>query len=147
MGRIVVGIDGSDHSVEALTWAVAEAKLRGASVEAMTTWTFPIMTGDGMGGGAMIGFDPAQLAEGARLTMETAIEAGCPDDTDRAGIIRKVVEGGAGHVLTEASKGAELLVVGSRGHGGFAGVLLGSVSNQCAHHGHCPVVVVRPTTA
>ena len=62
---------------------------------------------------------------------------------DGVEIERRVVEGAPGAVLVEESRGADLLVVGSRGHGGFAGLLLGSVSQQCAHHAECPVVIVR----
>lgn len=146
MGRIVVGVDGSQPSNDALRWALAEAAARGATVEAVITWSNPIVA-DAYGGASMIGFDPAILVEGASQTLESAIEAACPDADQRAQIVRTVAEGGAGYVLVEQSRGADLLVVGSRGHGGFAGLLLGSVSTQCVHHAHCPVTVIRPEGA
>ena len=146
MGRVVVGVDGSEQSILALRWAMEEASVRqGWSVEAIITWTYPVMATDGFSGGAgLIGLDPAVLAEGARQRLESAIQTACPDEPERQRIKRTVQEGGAGHALVEASRGAQLLVVGSRGHGGFADLLLGSVSSQCVHHAHCPVTVIRP---
>ena len=143
MGSIVVGVDGSAHSVGALRWAVAEAGLRQATVEALITWSYPIVPADGFSGAAAI-FDLSVLEDGARQTLEAAIAEACPDQEARAAIVRKVVEGSAGQALVEASRGADMLVVGSRGHGGFAGLLLGSVSTQCVHHAHCPITVVPP---
>ncbi len=143
MGRIVVGVDGSPQSVDALRWALVEADARHATVEAVSTWSNPVMA-DAYGGTAMMGFDAADLVKATTQTLEAAIEAACPDPAKRAEIERVVTEGGAGHVLIERSRGADLLVVGSRGHGGFAGLLLGSVSSQCVHHAHCPVTVIRP---
>lgn len=144
MNRIVVGVDGSGPSIDALRWAIAEAAAHHATVEAVITWSFPIMAADGLSGGMVTAFNPAEIEDSARQALETAIETACPDGDARKAIERKVVEGGAGHALVDASKGADLLVVGSRGHGGFAGLLLGSVSTQCVHHAHCPVTVVRP---
>lgn len=146
MGRIVVGVDGSEHGVDALRFALAEARAHGSTVEAVLAWTYPIMA-DAYGGTAMAGVNPEVLVEGAKQALEQAIEAATDDPAERAAVQRKVVEGGAGHALVEASRGAQLLVVGSRGHGGFTGLLLGSVSSQCVHHAHCPVVVVRPEAA
>ncbi len=143
MGRIVVGVDGSQPSIDALRWALAEARSRHATLEAVITWSNPVMA-DAYGGAAMIGFDAGALVEATTQTLEDAIKAACPDPDERVAIVRTVAEGGAGHVLVEHSRDAELLVVGSRGHGGFAGLLLGSVSSQCVHHAHCPVTVIRP---
>ena len=144
MGRIVVGVDGSEHSVRALRWALAEAKARNATVEALITWSYPVIASDGFSGGAVVAMDVAALERSAGQALEGAIEEAEPDATARQAIARRVVEGNPGHALVEASRGADLLVVGSRGHGGFTGLLLGSVSNQCVHHAHCPVTVIRP---
>jgi nucleotide-binding universal stress UspA family protein len=142
VGRIVVGVDGSEHSIEGLSWALEEARARQWDVEAVITWTMPVMA-DAYGGGAMAAIDFGAVADAARQTLEAAVTSACPGPDERAAITRTVVEGSAGHVLVEASRHADLLVVGSRGHGGFAGLLLGSVSSQCVHHAHCPVTVVR----
>lgn len=144
MGRIIVGVDGSEHSLEALRWAVKEATLRDGTVQAISAWTYPVMAADGLAGGAFIsGLDPETLAASARSNLETAVQAACPDEATRPKVELVVVEGSPGQALVEASKGADLLVVGSRGHGGFANLLLGSVSSQCVHHAHCPVTVIR----
>lgn len=143
MGRIVVGVDGSEHSVRALRWAIAEAALRNDTVEAVISWSYPVTAADGFGGATTF-FDASELQDSARQTLDTAIAEACPDADADAAIVRTVVEGSAGHALVDASRGAALLVVGSRGHGGFAGLLLGSVSTQCVHHAHCPVTVIRP---
>ncbi|MFN0090752.1 MAG: universal stress protein [Acidimicrobiales bacterium] len=141
MGRIVVGVDGSEHSVAALRWAVEEAKLRNAQVEAVISWQYPVYAADPIGATAISSLDPELVRDGARRALEEAIAAA---DAGPAPVTPVVLEGSAGHALIETARGAELLVVGSRGHGGFAGLLLGSVSTQCVHHAPCPVVVVRP---
>ncbi len=143
MGRIVVGVDGSEHSIEALRFALAEGRARGADVQAVITWSMPAVT-DAFGTSGLAGIDPQIFADGAKLLLDQAVDAATDDADERAAIVRSVIEGSAGHVLVELSRGADLLVVGSRGHGGFAGLLLGSVSNQCVHHAHCPVTVIRP---
>ena len=144
MKRIVVGIDGSDESIKALRWAIDEAQLRAATVEAVCAWTYPYAAGDGFGTMA-VAFDPKDLAAGAASTLETAIAAACPDPALRATIKRRIVEDRPAHALITESDGAELLVVGSRGHGSFAGLLLGSVSLHVVTHCKCPVVVIRST--
>lgn len=143
MGHVVVGVDGSEHSIRALVWALEEAALRGATLVAVSSWSYPMMASDGLGGSAAV-FDFRVLEEGAAQALEAAIASACPDESARAAIERRVIEGNAGHVLVEASEDADLLVVGSHGHGGFAGVLLGSVSTQCVHHAPCPITVVPP---
>ena len=143
MGRIVVGVDGSEHSRDALRWAAAQASTMHAELEAIICWHYPVLAADGFSG-AVVPIDVEALKDNARQTLDRAIEAALPDDVSRAGIVRTVAEGSPGHVLVEASTGAELLVVGSRGHGGFAGLLLGSVGAHCVHHAHCPVTVIRP---
>jgi nucleotide-binding universal stress UspA family protein len=140
MDRIVVGVDGSEHSIRALKWAIAEGAAHQATVEALISWSYPVLPADGFSG-STVTFDVAALEEGARQTLEAAITEVGPE---AASVERLVVEGTPGHALIDASNRADLLVVGTRGHGGFAGLLLGSVSSQCAHHARCPIVVVPP---
>ncbi len=139
--RIVVGVDGSPSSKAALAWAVRQAELTGASVEAVMAWHYPVMAGGApfVPVGAMY---TADYGEYAAMVLNGAI---CETvDPDRPVKVSSTVrEGNAAHVLLDASVGAELLVVGSRGHGGFTEALLGSVSQACVHHARCPVVIVR----
>ena len=139
--RIVVGVDGSEPSKAALAWAVEQAELTGANVEAVIAWHWPVAYG-GMPFapiGVMMDSDFAGIA--ARVV------AGAISDTvDPASPVKvssTVREGNAAQILLDAAGGAELLVVGSRGHGGFAEALLGSVSQHCVHHAQCPVVIIR----
>ena len=151
VATVVVGVDGSAGAAEALRWAVAEAHLRKARLRIVHAWTYGY-TGLPLGGfGAMGGFDsylpfdgidPVELQKAAEGLVETAI-AKVAGGIRGVELQRRVVEGGAAQVLIGAAVGADLLVVGSRGHGGFAGLMLGSVSQQCVHHAPCPVVVVR----
>lgn len=131
--RIVVGVDGSATSLAALRWAVRQAELTGARVEALATWTFPYSTGFG---GAVADFD---LAGATQQALDDTL-AQVPTDVPVTG---RVTEGPAAPLLLEAARTADLLVVGSRGHGAFTGMLLGSVSQHCVSHADCPVVVVR----
>jgi nucleotide-binding universal stress UspA family protein len=140
MGLIVVGIDGSDHSKEALRWALDEARLRGAALRVVTAWTAPVYIGYAAVSGAAI--DPSLFQEAAGEQVEKTVKEVVGDVTD-VQIERKTVEGTAALVLVEEAQEADLLVVGSRGHGGFAGLLLGSASQQCAQHATCPVVIVH----
>jgi nucleotide-binding universal stress UspA family protein len=133
-GRIVVGVDGSDASIEAVHWAVRYAELVGAEVEAVTTWTFPATSG--------IALDTIDWEQNARDILDAALATALPAGSDH--VIRTIVEDHPAAALVDAAKGAALLVVGSRGHGAFAGMLLGSVSQHVAAHAPCPVVVVRP---
>jgi nucleotide-binding universal stress UspA family protein len=130
-------VDGSEQSKAALRWALEEARLRGASVRVIHAWTIRYAAGIGV---AYVAGTVDQLRdESERLLASVIDEVG----TEGVDVERAAVEGGAARVLVEAAEGADLLVVGSRGHGGFAGLLLGSVSQQCAHHAPCPVVIVR----
>lgn len=134
--RVVVGVDGSRSSRQALEWAFNEARLRGDTLEAVIAWHVPAQLAYP---GAPTGlFD---FAEAATQTLDRELDAVLEPGT--TGVLRRVEQGQAAHVLVEASRDAELLVVGSRGHGEFAGMLLGSVSQHCTAHAHCPVVVVR----
>jgi nucleotide-binding universal stress UspA family protein len=134
---IVVGVDGSDSSKLALKWAARQAKLTGAQLNVVTTWEFPPTLG--WAPPYPSDFDPnADATKALRATVDDVLgsDSGIP-------LQLTVTEGHPAFVLTETAKGAELLVVGSRGHGAFAGMLLGSVSEYCASHATCPVVVVR----
>jgi nucleotide-binding universal stress UspA family protein len=141
MGKIVVGVDGSAGSRRALHWAYTEAALRSDTLEVVTVWQYPVTT-------ALPAFGmmptPDDLgAEARNALVEIIAEEKIPSDGD-VEIMTLVAEGTAAHALLEAAKDAELLVVGSRGHGGFSGLLLGSVSQQCVIHARCPVVIVHP---
>ena len=131
---IVVGVDGSPHSAKAVAWAVEYARATGGSVELAIAWAWPVMYG------LPIVVDGLDLAADARAIAEKAA-AGI--DLPAARLRINVVRGAAPAVLADRSHEADLLVVGSRGHGGFAELLLGSVSTHCVHHASCPVVVVR----
>lgn len=135
--RIVVGIDGSVPSKAALAWAIQQARLTGAVIEAVTAWEFPATYGYPLQVGMDMNFE--KLATG--VAADTIAEVSGPGDQVK--IRSKVVEGNAARVLLDASAGAELLVVGSRGHGGFVEALLGSVGQHCVQHATCPVVVIR----
>lgn len=142
MGKIVVGVDGSAGSREALRWAFIEAKLRNDALEAVIVWQYPI-TASLPTFGAMI--TPDDFEVDARSTLlailaDEGISAEAPIPVSTL-----VAEGNPARALLDASEGADLLVVGSRGHGGFTGVLVGSISQQCVHHAKCPVVVVHPS--
>jgi nucleotide-binding universal stress UspA family protein len=129
--RIVVGVDGSTASKAALAWAVGQAARTEAVVEVVTAYYwFPMPIEDLDFRGLATG-----IAEDAILDVT---DLGPP-----VKIISKVVRGNAAKVLLDAARGAELLVVGNRGHGGFAQALLGSVSQNCVQYATCPVVVVR----
>jgi nucleotide-binding universal stress UspA family protein len=145
MARIVVGIDGSDASVDALRWALEQALLRDATVDVVHCWATPHL------GTPLVAVEPAGTgipgdgfqAE-AEATLDSAV-ARATDGLERSGVqLRKhLIEDAPARALIEAADGADMLVVGSRGRGGFAGLLLGSVSQQCVHHSRCPVVVFR----
>lgn len=148
---VIVGVDGSAGAKEALHWALAEGRLRKSPVRAIHAWTFGYAGGNVEGypywGGALgsytsLGVDLSDLHRAAEDLLERAL-ANVEDGIEGIEVERQVVEGPAAEVLVGAAAPGDLLVVGSRGHGGFAGLLLGSVSEQCVHHAACPVVVVR----
>ncbi len=143
-GRIVVGIDGSDASPHALRWAVALARATGARVEAVFVWTtYPSRGWIGGSAAQAAGvWDPQMEAEKALVTAVDQ-EFGADRPTSLDLVVR---EGTPAQVLIEAGKGAQMLIVGSRGHGGFVGLLLGSVSTACAEHASCPVLVLHGAT-
>lgn len=134
---VVVGVDGSTSSKAALVWAAGQAKRTGAHLIAVMTWEFP--TSYGWPSPVP---DDLELADDARSLLEESLdEVLGPDPDIETNVV--VMEGHPARVLVELSKTASLVVVGSRGHGEFAGMLLGSVSEHLAAHAHCPVVVVR----
>lgn len=136
--RIVVGVDGSEPSMRALRWAVRQAKLTGGSVDAVTAWHCPTNVGV-----APVAFDGLADFESDAKRILTEALAEVRGLVPEVLVESQVGEGNAAEVLLRAAKGADLLVVGSRGHGGFASALLGSVSLHCVQHAHCPVVVIR----
>lgn len=139
MERIIIGIDGSTTATNALHWAATEARLRHAELEVVHAWHMPYADGYAYGlGGA---YDPTPFEEGARQTLDDAIDGIDVADLGQP-VRRTLVNGGAAEAILTAAKAADLVVVGTRGHGGFVGLLLGSVSHQVAHHATCPVVLV-----
>jgi nucleotide-binding universal stress UspA family protein len=134
-GPVTVGIDGSDKSKEALAWAARWAALSGDDLVAVIVWHFP--TSWGWSPPWPPEYNPR--AEAESVLKETLAEVLGPS----ASVITKVLEGQPAPVLVDQSKGSSLVVVGCRGHGEFAGMLLGSVSEFLAGHAHCPVVIVR----
>jgi nucleotide-binding universal stress UspA family protein len=138
--RIVAGVDGSPSSVMALRWAVRQAELTGGTVDAVISWEFPIAAG-GMGWAPTSGIDGTDYSELAAKALSAAVAEVSPPPG--VTVRQVVVEGNAAQVLLDAAATADLLVMGNRGHGGFADALIGSVSIRCLHHATCPVVVVR----
>jgi len=136
---IVVGVDGSPASGLALSWAVRDAEARGLPVLAISTYAIPAMASSAPGYVS----DLDGLADECRSLLASDIAAAAKGHP-MVQFESKVVEGPAALVLIEASRNASVLIVGSRGRGGFAGLLLGSVSQQCVTHAICPVIVVRP---
>lgn len=140
MGRIVVGVDGSGPSKAALAWALGQAKLTGATVEAVLAWHYPvIVTGMPFAPVPVLQSDFAAQAE---QILQDAMADVLPADSP-VKVTAAAREGNAAQVLTGCSDDADLLVVGNRGYGGFTEALVGSVSQHCVHHARCPVVVVR----
>ncbi len=137
--RIVVGIDGSDQSREALEWAIGEARLRGAKLEVVHAWIWPSLSSEHPSFPAITDPDLEAKAFLAKFTKEVLEKVPASD----LEIEELTLVGPAALVLDEQAEGADLLVVGARGHGGFTGLLLGSVSQQVTHHAPCPVVIIR----
>ncbi|MGC5051479.1 universal stress protein [Micromonospora sp. DT48] len=133
---IVVGVDGSDGGRRALRWAVGEAAERNGTVQAVIAWRW-----DGLDGGAMVAPNPFEEEE--RATDLLAREIGeVTGGTATVPVSVEVVEGRPADVLTAAARGADLLVLGSHGHGRLRHTVLGSVSEECVRKATCPVVVI-----
>jgi nucleotide-binding universal stress UspA family protein len=135
-GRIVVGVDGSETAALALRWAAEEAKLRDASLDVVHAWTYPYL--NETANVAVLNIDFEQDA----VTLLAGVVHDTLGDDPGVTVEQIVVQDGAAHALATRAEGADLVVVGSRGRGGFAGLLLGSVSQQVAHHSPCPVVII-----
>ena len=136
MQKIVVGVDGSEGSQKALQWAIEEAGRRDATVEALHAWE-PGLTA-GLYSGAV--FTEESVQEAGEKVLDDTIAAADPAGSTK--VERRCVTAQPAAALIEAAKDADLLVVGSRGLGGFYRLLIGSVSSPVAHHAPCPVVVV-----
>ncbi len=136
--RVVVGVDGSASSVAALEWAANQAELTGGTLEVIATWDWPAAFG------IAFSYVPSNYnpSDDAQKILNDAVD-GIRSAHPNLSIRPIVLEGHPAPILVEASKGADLLVVGSRGHGEFAGMLLGSVSEHCVTNAHCPVLVLR----
>lgn len=140
MAGIVVGVDGSEHSVDALRWAASEARLRGVTLRVVASFSSSIIST----GYEVASPDPSDLAAASNTMLGAAIdtvrESGELEGVD---IVTEALEGHAGEQLIKLSEDADLLVVGARGHGGFLGLLMGSVTTYVVNHALCTVVVVR----
>jgi nucleotide-binding universal stress UspA family protein len=138
MEQIVVGVDGSRGARAALRFAVAEAELRQACVRAVMAWHLPYYGGMA---GMPLPIEPTGIEEAYRADLDSLVEevdaSSLPTPVERV-----LVQGTPAAVLLDHTSDAALLVVGSRGRGGFVGLLLGSVSQQVAAHAPCPVVIV-----
>jgi nucleotide-binding universal stress UspA family protein len=146
-GVIVVGIDGSETSHEALRWAAEEARLRSSRLVAVFAWTFiaPQPIGDPGMLAVPAGDLPGQLeaeSDAAQAALDAAVDAVLGAETGIE-VERKLVERDAGDALVAESADADLVVVGSHGRSGFRAALLGSVSRHVVDHSKCPVVVVK----
>ena len=136
--RIVVGVDGSEQSNLALRWAASISTTTGASIDAVTVWHLP--TSMGWGYASDVWNPEADAGKCLEETVDKIFGTNRP-----AGLRLLVRQGLPPNVLLDESEGALMLIVGSRGHGGFAGMLLGSVSANCAEHATCPVLVIHGT--
>ncbi len=139
--RIVVGVDESAGAAAALRWAVAESELDGAGVTALLAW-------DWLDQHRLAGndFDPKYNEDAARQALAQCVTAALGTDL-AARVETRVVCDLAAPALLDASEGSDLMVVGARGTGGFAGLLLGSVAQHCLHHASIPIAIIRPDSA
>jgi nucleotide-binding universal stress UspA family protein len=138
MTRIVVGIDGSESALAALRWAIGEARLRGATIDAIDAWNYPYVVVPG----ATVPLHPrADQAVDVEEELETALAA-VSGEADGVTINPVVTEGVPAAVLCEAAEGAELLVIGRGRHHALRKLVLGSVGTEVLQHAPCPVVVV-----
>ena len=142
MSGIIVGIDGSSHSARALEWALNEAANRHAPLTVLTVHSVAVT---GWSGTPMLAPGDAEEQEKARLAAEemTLKAASQLGEAQPASVTVRAIIGFPAEELVKASGDADLLVVGSRGAGGFARLIVGSVSDQVARYAHCPVAVVR----
>ena len=155
-GMIVVGVDGSPGSDAALRWAMDEARLRGSKLRIVHAYELQIALSEaGVVGAAGMPAPPivtredverarSDAEEQARAVVESSLQRVVGEAADQPEIEVATPVGSAAQTLIAAGRDAELLVLGSRGRGGFLGLLLGSVTQQCAHHPPCPVVILPP---
>ncbi|MFF7192881.1 universal stress protein [Streptomyces sp. NPDC008079] len=140
-GRIVVGVDGSEPSLKALRWAARQAALTGAALEAVIAWEMP----SAYGWAGLPGLpDDVDLEANADQILARAVEAALTPEQATT-VTRRTVLGNPAQAILDSGEGADLIVVGVRGHGTFRSTLLGSVSHTVTVHASCPVVVVRGT--
>jgi nucleotide-binding universal stress UspA family protein len=139
VSRIVVGVDGSDEGAAALAFAIEEAELRTLPLRVVCAWSIPAIE---YPGGAVV--PTPDLVENAEEHANTVLREAAAAVGRRVAVEAVAVPGAASEVLVEQAQGATLLVVGSRGHGAVASLLLGSVSTALAHHAPCPLTIVRP---
>jgi nucleotide-binding universal stress UspA family protein len=132
--RIVVGVDGSEHSNAALKWALADAQKHSGMVTAVLAWQMPFVSFPGA-------FDRDELDQAYKNYLNETVSAIAPRPPVPLETV--IAEGDPTESMVEASKGANLLVLGIRGRSPFAGLLLGSVSQGAAANAHCPVVLVK----
>jgi nucleotide-binding universal stress UspA family protein len=138
-GRIVVGVDGSPGARQALSWALAEANIRHASLEVVHSWSYPEQGPKSSVSPGLAVSVEALEQDALQVVEDSLAELVVPEDLQ---LRRHVAPSPASLALVEAAEGADLLVVGARGKGGFAGLQLGSVAQQCAQHTPCPLVIV-----
>lgn len=138
---VIVGVDGSAESIAALSWAASYQAATGSTVQAVLCWHFPAAAGP-----APVGVAPRQISDEVRASMLDNLTKAITEvyGSPAPEKVESMVEyGHPAQVLVDASRNADLLVVGHRGHGAFTGMLIGSVSIHCVTSAHCPVVVVR----
>lgn len=135
---IVVGVDGSASSKQALAWALRYAETTGLPVTAVLAWEIPANYGTA----AMV-LPGAEFADEAKRELKQTVDE-VAASFPKVRLEPRIVEGHPAKILLKEAEHAQLLVVGSRGHGGFKGLLVGSVSQQCVSHATVPVVVVHP---
>ncbi len=138
-GRILVGVDGSEASDQALQWASDEARFRGLALHVVTCWSYPMLPW----GPYQPPLAGAEFVHEAHLVAEQAVEKVLGSHREGLDVTVDVVEGPASLRLLDLADDAAMVVIGSRGRGGFAGLLLGSVSQHLVEHAPCPVVVIR----
>ena len=139
-GRVVVGVDGSDASYGALHWAIDEAARREAQLDVVNAYGFHQYPSPY---GPIVAVDPGQMEKSSKAILDEMVAGAFGSSGPPAAVELICASLTPAPALLESAKGADLLVVGSRGRGSFRGLLLGSVSQQCVHHAPCPVVVVR----
>jgi nucleotide-binding universal stress UspA family protein len=141
-GRIVVGVDGSGPSAAALRWGIDEGERRGIGLTAVACWKLPVIAIE-----VELAITLDLLERATRESAHDAVRAALGSGAEAADVHIDVLEGSPSLRLLEYGEVAEMVVVGSRGRGGFAGLTLGSVSQHLAEHAHCPVVVVKEPRA